>query len=135
MRSSLRGTAETNPTSVHEDTGSIPDLAQSAKDSIAMSCGVGRRHSSDPAWLWVWYRPAAVAPIGPLAWELPYAKGTALKKKQKKQKTNKQTTKKNTEGESQRVFSSSQEPLSLAVAKQKKLKIKSKLGQSEFLST
>jgi len=36
-----------------------------------MSCGVGRRHGSDPAWLW--RRPAAIAPIRPQAWELPYA--------------------------------------------------------------
>ena len=27
----------------------------------------------------LWYRPAAVAQIGPLAWEPPYAKGAALK--------------------------------------------------------
>ena len=45
-----------------------------------MSCGVGRRHSSDPALLWLWCRPAAVAPIQPLAWELPYAAAVALKK-------------------------------------------------------
>ena len=37
-------------------------------------------------------RPAAVALIHPLAWELPYAGGTALKKANKKQNTkNKQT--------------------------------------------
>ena len=29
--------------------------------------------------LWLWCRPAAVAPIRPLAWELPYATGAALK--------------------------------------------------------
>ena len=29
----------------------------------------------------LWYRPAAVAPIQPLTWELPYAVGVALKKK------------------------------------------------------
>ena len=45
-----------------------------------MSCGVGRRHSLDPELLWLWYRPAAVAPIGPLAWEPPYAVGAALKR-------------------------------------------------------
>ena len=28
-------------------------------------------------------RPAAIAPIGPLAWELPYATGVALKIKNK----------------------------------------------------
>ena len=31
--------------------------------------------------LWLWCRPAAVAPIGPLAWEPPYASGAALKRK------------------------------------------------------
>ena len=30
--------------------------------------------------LWLWCRQAAVAPIGPLAWEPPYAVGAALKK-------------------------------------------------------
>ena len=52
-----------------------------------MSCGVGRRHSSDLALLWLWYRPAAVAPIQPLAWELPYATGVAPKSKKQKNKT------------------------------------------------
>ena len=44
-----------------------------------MSC-VGHRRGSDLALLWLWYRPAAAAPILPLAWELPYAAGVALKK-------------------------------------------------------
>ena len=30
--------------------------------------------------LWLWHRSAAVAPIRPLAWELPYAMGIVLKK-------------------------------------------------------
>ena len=52
-----------------------------------MSYGVGHRRGSDPALLWLRYRPAAVAPIQPLAWESPYASGEALKrKKEKKQK-------------------------------------------------
>ena len=46
-----------------------------------MSCGVGRRHSSDLALLWLWCRPVATAPIRPLAWEPPYAMGADLKKK------------------------------------------------------
>ena len=46
-----------------------------------MSCGVGCRHGSDPTLQWLWHRLAATAPIGPLAWELPYATGMALKKK------------------------------------------------------
>ena len=36
-----------------------------------MSYGVGRRRGSDPVLLWLWCRPAAVAPIRPLAWEPP----------------------------------------------------------------
>ena len=58
-----------------------------------MSCDLGHRHGSDPAWLWLWHRPAAEAPIRPLAWELPYAIGAALKSKRKKKKSkqNKQT--------------------------------------------
>ena len=48
-----------------------------------MSCGVGCRCGSDPALLWLWHRPAAMAPIRPLAWEPPYAVGVALKKKTK----------------------------------------------------
>ena len=47
---------------------------------IAVSCGVGRRHSSDPVLLWLWRRLAATALIRPLAWELPYAVGVALEK-------------------------------------------------------
>ena len=32
----------------------------------------------------LWCRPAAIALIGPLAWEPPYAAGTALEKEKKK---------------------------------------------------
>ena len=41
-----------NPTSICEDVGSMPDLTQWIKDL---------------ALLWLWYRPAAAAPVGPLA--------------------------------------------------------------------
>ena len=51
---------------------------------MAVSCGVGRTRSSNSALLWLWGRPAAVVPIGPLAWEPPYAVGVALKKEKKK---------------------------------------------------
>ena len=44
-----------------------------------MSCGVGHRHISDLVLLWLWYRLAAAALIRPLAWELPYPMGAALK--------------------------------------------------------
>ena len=45
---------------------------------------MGGRFRSDPAWLWWWLWLAAVAPIGPLVWEPPYAAGEALKKKKRK---------------------------------------------------
>ena len=51
-----------------------------------MSCGIGHRFSSDLALLWLWHRLEAAAPVQPLAWELPYAKSTALKKTQQQQK-------------------------------------------------
>ena len=51
-----------------------------------MSCGLGRRCGSDPALPWLWSRPAATAPIRPLAWEPAYAVGVALEKTKKKKK-------------------------------------------------
>ena len=53
---------------------------------IAVSCGVGRRHGSDLALLWLWCRVAATAPIQPVGWEAPYATGAALKDKKKERK-------------------------------------------------
>ena len=49
-----------------------------------MAYGVDRRHGLDLASLWLWHRLAAVALIGPLACEPPYATGVALKKPKKK---------------------------------------------------
>ena len=46
-----------------------------------MSYGVGWRCDLDSALLWLWPRPAAAAPIQPIAWEPPYAMGVVLKKK------------------------------------------------------
>ena len=34
--------------------------------------------------LWLWHRLAVAAPTGPLAWELPYATGVALKSQKEK---------------------------------------------------
>ena len=54
--------------------------------SVAVSYGVDCTHGSDPALLWLWRRPAAVALIRPLAWETSYAMGVAIKKKEKERK-------------------------------------------------
>ena len=58
-----------------------------------MSCGVGCRLGLDPALLLLWRRPVAIAPIGPLAWEPPYATGAAqeIAKRQKKEKEKEKT--------------------------------------------
>ena len=57
-----------------------------------MSCGVGCRRGLDPALLWLWHRPAATAPIRPLALQPPYAEGAAQemakRQKDKKKKSN-----------------------------------------------
>ena len=47
---------------------------------VALSYGVGHRCGSDLMLSWLWYRLAAVALIGPLTWEPPYAVDVALKK-------------------------------------------------------
>ena len=71
----------TNPTRNHEVVVSIPGLAQWVKGSgVAASHGQGHRCGSDLVLPWLWGRLAAMAPIQPLAWELLYAAGAALKK-------------------------------------------------------
>ena len=58
--------------------------------SIAVIYGVGHRHGSDPALLWLWGRLTGIAPIRPLAWEPPYAEGEALKSKEGKKERKKE---------------------------------------------
>ena len=71
-----------NLTSNHGIEGSIPGLTPVGKGSgVPMSCGVGHRHGSDQAMLWLWCRLAAVVLIRSLAWEASYAVGATLKKK------------------------------------------------------
>ena len=52
-----------------------------------------------PALLWLWYRPAAVAPTGPIAWEPACAMGAALKKDKKTKKKKIKKNKVETDGE------------------------------------
>ena len=80
--SSHRGAVEMNPMSIHDDVGLNPGLPVRQGSSIAMSCGVVCKRGLDPALLW--HALAAIAPIQPLAWELPRASGAALKSKKKK---------------------------------------------------
>jgi len=61
--------------------GSIPGLTQWAKD---------------PPLLWLWCRPAAAAPIQPLAWEIPYVIGIAKERKRERERGEKE------EGEKER---------------------------------
>ena len=42
------------------------------------------KSGSDLVLLWLWCGPAAVAPIGPLAWEYPYTMGAAPRRKKRK---------------------------------------------------
>ena len=70
-----------NLTSIHEDVGLIPSLAQwGPRPGVAVSCGVDHSQGSDSTLLWLWYRLATEASIRPLAWELPHDEDTALKK-------------------------------------------------------
>ena len=78
LRSSRCGAVEMNPTNNHEDAGRIPGLAELVKDLASRRCGL------DPELLRLWGRPAAAVPIQPLAQELLYAAGAALKKAKNK---------------------------------------------------
>jgi len=52
-----------NTTSIHEDVGSIAGCLVGEESGIAVSCGVGHRHSLYATLLWLCHRPAAIALI------------------------------------------------------------------------
>ena len=63
-----------NPTSIHEDVDFIDCCPHS------LGCGVGHKWGLDPTLLWMWCRLVDTALIQPLAWELSYAIGVALRR-------------------------------------------------------
>ena len=73
----------------HEVSASIPGLAHWVGVLRWAVCGVGLRHGSDLTLLWLWCRLVATAPIGPLAWELPYAAWVRPSKDKKKERKKK----------------------------------------------
>ena len=56
-----------NPTSNHEDRGSIPGLTHWVSIHVAMSCGVSHRHDLDLALCGCGIGQQLIAPIQPLA--------------------------------------------------------------------
>ena len=65
--------------SVHEDADLIPGLTQWIKNLVLLQT-VAQVTSEVRIWH-CYCRPAAEAPIWPLAWEIPYAESEAIKRK------------------------------------------------------
>ena len=77
------GSVEMNPTNIHEDARLMLGLSQWVKDQVLPRTELQGRLQIHlgPLLLWLWCRPAAVAPVRPLGWELPYVTGAAIKRK------------------------------------------------------
>ena len=73
----------TNPTSIHEDSDSIPGLS-GLRVQHCYELWHRSQNGSHPALLWLWGRLATAALIQPLAWEPPHAMSVALKKTKKR---------------------------------------------------
>ena len=65
---------------LHEDAGSILSWLSGLRMHL---CCLGLRFNLDPVLPWLWRRPAAAAPIRPLAQKFPYAANVAVKRKKK----------------------------------------------------
>ena len=61
----------TNPTSIHEDAGSIPDVTSGLKIQHCGELWYRSQTGLDPTLRWLLCKPAAAAPIQTLAWEPP----------------------------------------------------------------
>ena len=88
VQSSHHGSMETNLLFMRMQVWSLP-RSVGLGAGVALSCGVGGRCALDLALGWLWCRPAATAPIWPLAWEPPHAVGAAIKDQKQ---TNKNTS-------------------------------------------
>ena len=92
--SSRCGSAETNLTSIHKDTGSIPDLARWLRIWHCLELWYRSQMQVGSGMAVAVCRPVTTALIQPLAWELPCVPGVALKRqKQKKKQKNRERVK------------------------------------------
>ena len=73
-----------NPTRNHGVAGLIPGHTQWVRIQRCRELWCRLQMQLGAGWLWLWRRPAAPAPIRPLAWEPPHATSAALKSKKKK---------------------------------------------------